>query len=177
MLSADPAASQLRAALDANRKRSTKWTTAAEIGLLTEFWGATRRTSLQLRLQRAAARRAGQEGVLRAGRQTEAQAPEARAPGGNLRVASTHACRRSRGDVPRVQASSRRPRPPAGGQALHTMHGRKFPRSAALRGAQVASSKDYGTCTWEQATVRDDVEDGALPDQKARRPTPTPTNG
>ena len=39
MLSADPAASQLRAALDANRKRSTKWTTDAEIGLLTEFWG------------------------------------------------------------------------------------------------------------------------------------------
>ena len=39
MLSSDPAASQLRAALDANRKRSTKWTTDAEIGLLTEFWG------------------------------------------------------------------------------------------------------------------------------------------
>ena len=40
MLSADPAASQLRAALDAKRsKRKTKWTTDAEIGLLTEFWG------------------------------------------------------------------------------------------------------------------------------------------
>ena len=40
MLSADPAASQLRAVLDANRsKRKTKWTTDAEIGLLTEFWG------------------------------------------------------------------------------------------------------------------------------------------
>ena len=40
MLSSDPAASQLRAALDANRsKRKTKWTTDAEIGLLTELWG------------------------------------------------------------------------------------------------------------------------------------------
>ena len=39
MLSSDPAASQLRAALDANRKRNTKWTTGAEIGLLTELWG------------------------------------------------------------------------------------------------------------------------------------------
>ena len=30
----------MRAALDANRsKRKTKWTTDAEIGLLTEFWG------------------------------------------------------------------------------------------------------------------------------------------
>ena len=39
MLSAYPAASQLRAALDANRQRSTTWTTDAEIGLLTELWG------------------------------------------------------------------------------------------------------------------------------------------
>ena len=39
MLSAYPAASQLRAALDAKRERSTKWTTDAEIGLLTELWG------------------------------------------------------------------------------------------------------------------------------------------
>ena len=40
MLSSDPAASQLRAALEANRsKRKTKWTTDAEIGLLTELWG------------------------------------------------------------------------------------------------------------------------------------------
>ena len=181
MLSADPAASQLRAALDANRKRSTKWTTDAEIGLLTEFWGRMARRdarafSFVFNEQQLAGpvRKVFSEQavkqklkLLKQELPAEIYAWPAHTPADE--VAAMFPVYKLLADAKGRQQVGRR--------CAHA-RSQQLLRSTASHGAQVASSKEYGTCTWEATPSRPDGgPDETPPGHTARRPHPAPTNG
>ena len=182
MLSSDPAASQLRAALEANRsKRKTKWTTDAEIGLLTELWGRMARRDergfsfvfkeqqLAGPVEKVFTEKAVKEKLwqLKQVLPEEIYAWPAHTPADE--VAAMFPVYKLLADAKGRQQVGRR--------CAHA-RSQQLLTSAASRGAQVASSKEYGTCTWEEAPSRPDGGPNETPPgHTARRPHPAPTNG